>query len=163
VRIAYAQPPSGERYLVAKNDARRLVHAELPELELLAFQSFHGPNMDADLAYPVTFAARYIRLLSVSESLIAPGMEAAFREQVLPEVIRTVAWWRTAAHNWPAVVVALDGAFHLVSCSDGGLFPSRSETERKVRVQKGMRVLPVGVGGRHPLGVARGRGRFKKE
>lgn len=138
MRIAFTKPAAGERFLVSLKDARRLVRAQLPDLELLAFQTMHGPKMDPELAYPITFESSFIRVLSIREPLILPGMEEAFVHSVLPAVIEDVRSSRAREFFWPAVVVAVDGGFYRVGCSEGGLFPSRAEVLKRSRGGSGL-------------------------
>lgn len=136
MRIAYTRPAKGEQYLSSKNQVRAAVKPALPELDLLAFQTRHSPKMDESIPYVATFQRSFIRILSVRDELVVPAMAPVFQTRVVPEMIARVQWWRTIDHSWPAVVVAMNGAFFIVGCSDGWLFPSKAEIIKSIHTEQ---------------------------
>lgn len=133
MKIAFTEPAEGEKYVIEKNAARRLVRLLSPELPLLGFQTMRGPKMSADLTYLATYSSQYLRILSVREDLLTEGLRVAFREEAVPQICRGINHHRKSSFSWPFVAVALDGAIYEAICSEGALFPSRPEVIRYIR------------------------------
>ncbi|MDP1915435.1 MAG: hypothetical protein Q8L14_04255 [Myxococcales bacterium] len=133
MRTAYAPPANGERYLTDKKLARQLARSLLPDLELLAFQTRHGPNMTKGVPYCATYSSTYLRILSVDEALVSDATSVAFEKVVLPWILKRISGFKATSYNWPCVAVILDGAFVEAACSAGGLFPSVEEISKQLK------------------------------
>ena len=133
MRTAYTKPTDGERYLVDKRATRELARSLDPALELLAFQTRHGPNMTRGLVYCATYSRNFLRILSVEDALISDAMSNTFAVAVVPWLLRRIVGLRVRAYSWPLVVVVLDGAFVEVRCAAGGLFPSEADARRSMK------------------------------
>ncbi|MGD9636501.1 MAG: hypothetical protein AB7G28_06980 [Pirellulales bacterium] len=133
MKLAYARPAFDEVYVVNKNDARRIVHGLDPDLELLSFQTMHGPKMSRQIPYLATFAWSYIRILSVPPKFVSDDLRHQFRTQVLPHIVSAVKLMRANTVRWPQVVVVIDGGIFQVACSEGWLFPSAGEIMSRIR------------------------------
>jgi hypothetical protein len=72
VRVEFTRPAGGEQYLVDKHAAERLVRVSLKDLELLSLQTRHRPKMTEGVPYCATYSSRFLRVLSVEESLTTP-------------------------------------------------------------------------------------------
>jgi len=143
MRTAYATPAEGERYLIAKKAAQKLVRSALPEFELLAFQTRHGPNMTPGIPYCATYASRYLRILSVEASFASEAAIAEFGGSVMPWILKRITDFRATGYNWPCVAVILDGAFREAACSAGGHFPSVEEMRRKTKRSNVIAAPPI--------------------
>jgi hypothetical protein len=133
MKIAYSSPAKGEIYLAERNAASRIVRSLCPELALLAFQTRHGPKMSKDVPYLATFSSHYIRILSVRTEMITDDMQTQFVECVLPFICKKVIHYQEVSYYWPVVVVAIEQNLYEVVCSEGWLFPDRSEIERRIK------------------------------
>jgi len=133
MRVEYSPPTQGQRYLVDRNAARRVVRATLPELELLAFQTRSGPNMTRGVPYCAQYHSTYVRILSVEEALATPETRERFAEVALPFILQRVTLLRSNNDSGPRVAVGLDGDLVEATCSAGGLFPSIEEVRARFR------------------------------
>lgn len=127
MKLAYANPAHDEVYLIGRNEARRIVRAHDQDLELLSFQTMHGPKMSRDLPYLATFAWSYIRILSVRPEFVYDDLRIQFRTLVLHRVAAAARRMRAETVRWPQVIVAINGEIHQVACSEGWLFPNLEE------------------------------------
>ena len=130
MRIEYSAPALGETYLATKKAAIATVRGSAPDLQRLIFQTRHGPKMDQSIPYVAHFRVDFLRVLSVKEEFASDSVKQQFVESVLPFVCRAV---QRIAPTWPRVVVLINGGFFAVSCSEGGLFPSKAEIERDIK------------------------------
>ena len=133
MKIAHTTPAKGELYAIERKAALRIVRALCPELPLLAFQTMHVPKMDSDIPYLATFSSGYIRLLSVRADFMNDDLRTLFTGEVFPFICNEATERRRNSYSWPAVIVAFQGMIQEVTCSDGGLFPSREEIIRRVK------------------------------
>jgi hypothetical protein len=133
MKLAYAKPAHDEGYLISRNEARRIVHAHDPDLELLSFQTMHGPKMSRDIPYLATCSWSYIRVFSIRPVFDCEDLRLQFRTQVLPHIAAESRRIRARVVRWPQVIVALDGEIHQVSCSEGWLFPSLDEVVTQIK------------------------------
>lgn len=133
MKVAYARPAKDEVYLIGRNEARRSVRSYFPDLELLAFQTMHGPKMSREVPYLATFAWSYIRVLSIRQEFVSEDLKAKFRTHVLPHCAMAANRIRDDVVRWPQVIVAIDCEIHQVSCSEGWLFPSLDEIFSRIK------------------------------
>src|SRR5579862_3137201 len=94
MRVEYSPPSQGQRYLVDRNAARRVVRATLAELELLSFQTRSGPNMTRGVAYCAQYHSTCVRILSVDEAFATPETRERFVDVALPFILQRVKSWR---------------------------------------------------------------------
>lgn len=132
MKVAYSKPAKDEVYLIGKNEARRTVLSLFPELELLAFQTMHGPKMSAVVPYLATFAWNYIRILSIRPKHTSDDLRATFATTVLPYICTAAMHQRDTNYHWPQVIVTINGETHHVACSEGWLFPSLDEVAKSI-------------------------------
>jgi hypothetical protein len=133
MKIAYTAPAKGELFPIERKAAVALVRSLCPDLPLLAFQTMHVPKMDPCIPYLATFSSGYIRFLSVKADMMRDDLRILVFERVLPYLCEAVTRHRRLSYTWPAVVIVLEGVIHEVTCSAGGLFPSREEIIKRVK------------------------------
>lgn len=129
MKIEYSAPVAGEQYLAHKKTAVGIARQHSPDLRRLVFQTRHGPKMDASIPYICQYRLDYVRILSVKDLFATDLAKRAFVNDVLPQVCRRV---QTHGNIWPHVVVEVESNFHMISCSEGHLFPSKAEIERAI-------------------------------
>jgi hypothetical protein len=133
MKLAYAKPAHDEVYLVSRNEACRIVRSLDPDVELLSFQTMHGPKMSRQIPYLATFAWSYIRILSIPPEFVSDDLRRQFCAHVLPHIASAVKSMRASTVRWPQVIVAIDGDIHQVRCSEGWLFPSLDEIMARIK------------------------------
>jgi hypothetical protein len=133
MRLAFAKPAPGERYLTTRKIARDVARKEWPELPLLGFQTRHGPNMSEGVAYCARFLRWQVLILSVDDRLITPELEETFAAEGLPSIKRRAAWFAESGCDWSCELVAHAGALVEVTSSAGITFPSSNEIAEKLR------------------------------
>lgn len=133
MRIGFASPPVGERYLISKKEGRRLAQAAFPDLRLLAFQCIHSVRASERVLYVAKFRAEsFIRVLSVREEVVNEDIQSKFQNHVFSFVLERAKYHSEVLCYWPMIVVGVNNSFYGMVCSDGWQFPTFEEVMKRI-------------------------------